>query len=168
MKQLIGNIPVTWDINYIQELSYNDVSYREKVTDYVVDKADLDRYGNNGWIVGVARDFDQTHFDDVLKKLPWVKDPLIQVNRVLPGITLPYHTDDVAYHRDKLINKNDVIRIIVFLEDWKSGQHFEVNFNNIETWKAGDWVAFKPTIPHLSVNSGHHNRYALQITGRLA
>lgn len=165
MSVMLGKVPVTWDIDYVRQLAYTDISYREKVEDVVVNPIDLDRYGANGWIVDIARDFDLDHFADLLKELSWIKDPLLQVNRVRHGMTLPYHTDKIKYHTDRGLDIKDVVRVIVFLEEWKPGQHFEADFQNVGTWSAGDWVAFSPTTPHLSVNSGHHDRYALQITG---
>mgnify|MGYP001387133250 FL=1 len=57
-------------------------------------------------------------------------------------------------------------RIIVFLEDWKSGHYFELDGKPIMDYKAGTYVEWSADVEHMAANIGVDYRYTLQITGR--
>lgn len=87
--------------------------------------------------------------------------------RMSPGTTLPEHSD--TYVRFKEIyhvpNDQDVVRVVVFLDDWQSGHYFEIAGHPIVQWRVGDWVMWKNDCPHIAANVGSSDRYTLQITG---
>lgn len=91
------------------------------------------------------------------------------VYRMTPGSVLPTHSD--TYSRYRLIHdldrSADVIRIIVYLEDWQSGHYTEMAGSPVTGWRAGDWVSWYNDFPHLAANIGHTDRYTLQLTGTL-
>ena len=81
---------------------------------------------------------------------------------------MPNHTDHFeTYCKVFDVNRNDVIRALLFLEDWAPGQYLEVGHKALRSWKAGDYVIWQPDVDHASANIGTTDRYALQITGTL-
>lgn len=86
-----------------------------------------------------------------------------------PGSVLPTHRD--TYNRYRLIHgldaDTDIVRIIVYLEDWQSGHYAEMNGQPLTGWQAGDWICWRNDFPHLAANIGMTNRYTLQLTGTL-
>ena len=86
--------------------------------------------------------------------------------RMETGVILPEHSD----HYTTYINKfkcdiNQIHRLLIFLEDWKSGHYFEVENTPITNWKMGDCYMWNGETKHMAANMGPHYRYTLQITG---
>jgi hypothetical protein len=61
----------------------------------------------------------------------------------------------------------NVRRVLVLLEDWKSGHYLEVDQIGIINWSAGDYVIWNYDCQHAASNIGIEDRYTLQITGEL-
>lgn len=81
---------------------------------------------------------------------------------------MPNHVDHFnTYTAIFNVNREDVYRALVFLEDWQPGQYLEVNRKALTNWKAGDYVVWHADVDHASANIGITDRYALQITGTL-
>ena len=81
---------------------------------------------------------------------------------------MPNHVDHFeTYCKVFQVDRNDVYRALVFLEDWASGQYLEVDHNALTSWEAGDFVLWQADVDHASANIGTTDRYALQITGTL-
>tara|TARA_Y100001972_G_C7649339_1_gene326467 strand:+ start:248 stop:763 length:516 start_codon:yes stop_codon:yes gene_type:complete len=81
---------------------------------------------------------------------------------------MPNHVDHFeTYCRVFEVDRKDVYRALLFLEDWSGGQYLEANHKAITNWKAGDFVLWQADIDHASSNIGTKDRYALQITGTL-
>jgi hypothetical protein len=88
------------------------------------------------------------------------------IYRMGPGTVLPEHSDTYAKFKEIYRTKNQTImRAIVFLQDWASGHYLEMNGEPIVKWRAGDWVIWSDSFPHVAANMGKTNRYTLQITG---
>lgn len=84
-----------------------------------------------------------------------------------PGTIMPEHRDFYKKYKSlyNLKKVNNIVRIVVFLEDWKSGHYFEIEDMPIVNWKRGDYIMWKNDTPHMAANIGRENRYTLQITG---
>ena len=122
---------------------------------------------------------DSKHFDRRLKlyfeearcninRPDWV-DNLIAVfpiSGVEWSINCLYPNSMVKFHWPILKNNQDRIKIIVFLEDWQSGQYMEFSQRPTVKWASGDFVAFTHATG-CHVNSGNTIRYTLEITGSL-
>lgn len=81
---------------------------------------------------------------------------------------MPNHVDHFnTYTSIFKVDRDDVYRALLFLEDWKSGQYLEVDGKMLSSWKAGDYVIWHADVDHASANIGVSDRYALQITGTL-
>ena len=79
---------------------------------------------------------------------------------------IPDHSDAYNVYTKKFNCKTeDVHKILVFLEDWKSGHYFEVEGKPFIEWKAGDWAMWIGYTRHFAANIGTEYRYTLQITG---
>ena len=165
---LRGKIPCTWDQNFFKDLEFSYVN-RIKVgtaADEIdlTDPEDINRYTIGRWH---ARDLGDDGFEFIDENFRWLKDKHFQINLFKPGQVVPSHIDHLEYYKNlyNIKNSNDVLRIILFLQDWQSGHYFEAENTGIVNWQAGDWVAFDPIRPHSLANIGHTNRYTLQITG---
>ena len=84
-----------------------------------------------------------------------------------PGNTLPMHQD--TFINFKLKNnidpKNpDVVRYMIFMEDWQPGHTFLVEDEDVSYWKKGDMVFWGDKY-HLGSNGGSVPKTTLNITG---
>lgn len=81
---------------------------------------------------------------------------------------MPPHVDHYNTYV-KLFNadRSQINRVIVMLEDWKSGHYFELDGKSYTNWRAGDWFMWNNNIPHAAANIGNKPRYTLQITGEV-
>ncbi len=106
------------------------------------------------------------------KILDWVSDEfkLKDVGccyyRMETNDIIPNHSDAYNVYTKKFGCKTeDVVKVLLFLEDWKSGHYFEVNSKPIVDWKSGDYYQWKGSTKHFAANIGIEPRYTLQITG---
>ena len=66
---------------------------------------------------------------------------------------IPDHSDAYNVYTKKFNCKTeDVHKILVFLEDWKSGHYFEVEGKPFIEWKAGDWAMWIGYTRHFAAN----------------
>lgn len=99
---------------------------------------------------------------------PEYKDFGFSFHKFLPGRYLPDHRDAYTKYKEKFnIGLDQVVRILVYLEDWQPGQINTVEDTVLTHWRAGDWIAWRGNTLHSVVNFGVHNRYALAITCHL-
>jgi hypothetical protein len=81
---------------------------------------------------------------------------------------MPQHVDHFnTYCRIFEVDRKDVYRALLFLEDWQPGQYLEIKKKALTSWKAGDYVMWQADVEHASANIGTSERFALQITGTL-
>ena len=79
---------------------------------------------------------------------------------------IPNHSDAYNVYTKKFNCKlESVYKILVFLEDWKSGHYFELESKPILEWKSGDYITWVGKTNHFAANIGVDDRYTLQITG---
>jgi len=135
----------------------------------LVDDQDQIRY--NGLITADrVTELPEVLKSDLLEKeFDWLENKIYAVHRMNPGTLLPIHRDLYRYFKtnNNIDNINDIIRVIVFLDSWHSGQLLEINDTMVVNWQAGDWYMWRGGDAHLAANLGHQNRYTLQITGTL-
>ena len=104
---------------------------------------------------------------DFFKEIFLLDDIAFSVQKMLPGMILPYHSDKYGFYlsRHQNLTIDKIQRIIVFLEDWQPGHVSEINGDSHTQWKQGDWITWYGSTPHLAANLGSVDRYTLQITG---
>ena len=84
-------------------------------------------------------------------------------------IVMPPHIDKYEKYSEVFnVPYDNVIRALVFLEDWKPGHYFEIDNQGIVNWSAGDYILWGPGVIHAASNVGKDTRYTLQITGSYA
>lgn len=79
---------------------------------------------------------------------------------------MPTHVDHFETYM-KVFNqpRDNIVRALVLLEDWKPGHYLEVDGTGHTNWKAGDYWLWSADVPHAASNIGRLPRYTLQITG---
>ena len=88
-----------------------------------------------------------------------------------PGNTIPWHYDTHVdfYSRIKKkklkIKKKEIIRYMLFLEDWDWGHFFCVGSSPISKWKKGDIITWDPLVHHTGSNGGMKPKATMNITG---
>jgi len=165
----IKNIKPFWDNEY------KNLDYRKEIFN--------DEYAIEEWRKqGYNNDIDSfsgkmANYEDVLpswhnKILDWVeeefqlKDIGCCYYRMGTNDIIPNHIDAYNVYREKFNCKTeDVYKILVFLEDWKSGHYFEVKGKPFVKWKSGDYISWTGNTEHFAANIGIEYRYTLQITG---
>jgi len=84
-----------------------------------------------------------------------------------PGNTLPLHQDlfinfKIKYNLDP--KSQNVVRYMIFMEDWQPGHTFLVEDETIINWKKGDMIYWGDKY-HLGSNAGKVPKTTLNITG---
>jgi hypothetical protein len=159
-----GSIPCTWDQQFVEKLNYK---YRQYTTDNharLVIPQDINRYNIAFWM---ARDLPIEDFNFINENFRWLKKKHFQINKFEPGHISPMHIDQYPYYSQlhNLQDDNEIVRVIIFMQDWKNGHYLEVEDTGITNWKAGDWVAWDLNTPHIAANIGLTDRYTMQLTG---
>jgi len=95
-----------------------------------------------------------------------IKHPGFVFYKMTTNDIMPMHVDHFSKYCEIFkIPKNEVIRCVVFLEDWKSGHYFEIGSRSFMNYKAGEYIVWDCDEPHFAANIGIEDRYTLQITG---
>lgn len=165
-----GHITPTWDLRYIQELSYTLSNYNSKKFNAIndlVDPNDADRYNTSLWQI---RDQENVpEFSFIHTMFPWIKNKKCQVNKLTPGNVVPRHRDVYKFYNEtfNIFDNSKIFRVLIMVEDWKPGQYIEIENQGFTNWKSGNWIGFYLTDLHLTANLGVDERYAIQITGTI-
>jgi len=168
MSYRIGKIPVSWTLDEIESLDYFYEPFNDPMT--------IDHWKEvyrRDFTIGLQCDFrhpqplsTQTVLSD-LKQQGYDFDHIgTSYYKMLPGDILPYHRDTyTSFCRYHSVTTDDIIRIIVFLQDWQPGFLFEIEDTPITKYPAGTFVAWLSNASHMAGNLGRGPRYTLQITG---
>lgn len=107
----------------------------------------------------------------------WVYPIAEEMGLVNPGFVIykmscmevmPTHVDHFeTYCRIFDVQREDVYRGLVMLEDWKPGHYLEMAGTGYVNWHAGDYFVWSADVPHAASNIGPEPRWTLQITGTL-
>ena len=105
--------------------------------------------------------------EDVKEFFPQLKNIGSAFYRMNGVTVMPPNRDNYETY-SKLFNveKKDVRRVLIFLEDWKHGHYFEIDGAQYSNWKAGSCVMWTDEI-HAAGNTGNEPRYTLQLTGHV-
>lgn len=156
-----GSVPVTWqpdDYLNLDWFNYEDIPYRftSRVKDlgvYNVGVASCSE-GLPDSLMRVADNF--SHINNVVTA----------VNRMTPGQTLPFHSDNYSSYRKNfgIDDEVNIIRIIVFLHDPAPGQQLWVE-DEFCAGICGSYFSWENKAAHMAANLSTQDRYVLQITG---
>ena len=94
------------------------------------------------------------------------KDIGVSFFKMPTGYIIPTHQDTYKKYRSlfKCSLKN-IMRAVVFLDDWQPGHVFEIDGYSVTDYKKGDYVFWRGKTPHMAANIGLKDRYTMQITG---
>lgn len=161
-----GHLRPFWTTESIEQIPYVTPPNPNIGFD-LVDKSDQERYVGLITADRVIELPDVLKSDLLYKEFDWLENRIYAVHRMNPGTLLPMHRDLYRYFKNNNneFDIDDIVRVIVFLSDWHSGQILEIESAMIVEWQAGDWVTWRGGDAHLAANLGHENRYTLQITG---
>lgn len=165
-----GHINKIWNDEY-KNLNYTLVKYSNVQSSIRWVKEGYELSDGN-CTIGMCG-FDEKHPHWTPKILEWLekyfgwKDIGINYFTMGTGQVISTHRDEFETYREKfnIKKRSDVERVVIFMEDWKSGHYFEIDNKPFVDWKAGDWVWWKGTVPHSASNIGVETRYTLQLTG---
>jgi hypothetical protein len=102
---------------------------------------------------------------DLADKVPQTfEHHVVSAIKLLPGHTIPLHTDKHYKLRQEFDVTGLRYRYLIFLEDWKNGHYVEINSEPVPKWKAGDWYMFSNMDWHLGGNMGLEPFYSAQVT----
>lgn len=161
----LGSVKVCWD-NKFKKLDYK----KQPVTGE--EKVDWQRKGY------YHKSFTGKMYDSKNPMPEWVqevvdnftelKDKTSTIYRMDTLDIMPTHVDHFRRYCEIFnVDRKDVRRVLVFLDDWKPGHYFEVAGKGVVNWKAGDYCMWEPDVDHAASNIGIEPRYTLQITGHV-
>ena len=100
----------------------------------------------------------------------FLKDTSLSLYRMPPGTIMPEHEDTYPRFRE-IYNEpdiNKICRILIFLDDWKTGHYFELDREPYVKWSKGDYLWWVGDTSHLAANLGMEDRYTMQITATIS
>lgn len=108
-----------------------------------------------------------TEIREFISNLLGLRNPNIFLQDLKPGGITPWHIDGKKHLEYNLKESEEhlVERHIIFLEDQKPGQIWQINEDFIK-WKIGDILTWdQSTSPHGTANIGYDSRPVLMVTG---
>jgi hypothetical protein len=160
------------DTQYTASIVDGDTQFSKKWTDNL--KQIEQEYRNYGYTKHNTKIWKSTNKEDVLKfewqhqlvsQLP-LDNPIVTLTRQDPGQILPWHYDRHFMLKNKYPNDaRTVIRILVFLEDWKMGHILQIHDDILVKWKQGQAVVWDPSTYHVAANIGIETKWTCNITG---
>lgn len=159
----LGHLNLDFDIDEIKSFNYTKSPLN-------LEEETLWKSGNYSGMTFGGELYDNTNYipswvEKASEKLG-LKDCGYSFYRMTPNSIIPTHKDHFLKYT-KIFNKDikEVVRAIIFLEDWKSGHSFEIEDYQVANWRAGDYCLWSYEAPHFAANIGVEDRYTLQITG---
>lgn len=160
-------VPPKWSVDQYRNLPYTRRAH--------LDTTQLDAWESMGYhrdsITMFIYQFSNPDiwFEYVSYYFPFLSELRFAFHKLTPGQYLPTHTDAYGYYKTQqaINDPNQIMRYIVFLEDWQEGHLLTVEDRVYTKWVAGDCVGWKGETPHAAINLGTTDRYTLQITGKL-
>lgn len=105
--------------------------------------------------------------DSMLAQLP-LDNAIVTLTRQDPGQVLPWHYD--RHFMLRRLYPNDtrmVVRILVFMENWKTGHVLQIHNEMLYNWKRGQVMIWHPNTYHLAANIGLEKKWTCNVTGFL-
>jgi len=162
MTIIKGQITPTWD-NEFRNFPY----VKQPVTD-----KELQGWRDMGYMhdsfTGVMYGGKNTMPDWVydIATLLHLSNPGFVFYKMSTGDIMPTHVDHFRKYCEIFnIDRSQVKRAVVFLEDWKIGHYFDIGGEAIVNYEAGKYIIWDCDEPHFAANIGVEDRYTLQITG---
>lgn len=106
--------------------------------------------------------------DSMLSQLP-LDHAIVTLTRQDPGQILPWHYDrHFMLRRLYPDDSRIIVRILVFMEEWKTGHVLQIQDEMLYNWKRGQAVIWHPTTYHVAANIGLEKKWTCNVTGFLS
>lgn len=160
-----GYIPLPWTENEHRHLPYKYERFNNP--------EDVEKWQKQGYrnIVGAMYDMrniwkEWIDIRPYQAYLGW-RDVNWSFYKMSPATVMPMHVDTFKRFKELYAHRDHdlIMRAVVFLEDWQPGHVLHIADQQVEPWKAGDFVWWERDTPHLAANIGEMDRYTLQLTG---
>lgn len=165
MRTSTGNVTPLWTSDEIEKIVYleEDISNKEKEPHI------QQGYTHNQYSGDIYRCIDwKPQWADCVAEQIGLENCGFTFYRMKQLDIRPMHVDHFTnYAKIYGVDRADVCRAVVFLEDWKPGHYLDLDGKGYVNWCAGDYVLWRSTVPHSASNIGTEYRYTLQITGTL-
>jgi hypothetical protein len=160
------------DTNYLNAIVDSDNDFRKTWTDNLSEETQ--KYKNFGYTKHNTKIWKSTNKSDNLKfdwqqhllsQLP-LDNPIVTLTRQDPGQILPWHYD--RHYMLKRMCSDDsrtIVRILVFMQDWKIGHILQIQDDVLTHWKKGQAVIWHPDTYHVAANIGIEKKWTCNITG---
>jgi len=162
----VGYIDPFWDDAHLRlEYSYKDFNSPPEIKKWNL-KGYAGPFGGNLCDMNKTQAWYTSDLSQMLINMYGLNNVGTSFFRMDTGHILPSHRDTYKKYRELFdVELNNIQRIIVFLEDWKSGHYFEIEGKPIVSWKRGDYIWWRGDVEHMAANIGLEPRYTLQVTG---
>lgn len=161
----LGSVYVCWD------KSFKDLTYtKQPVTQKEIDEWKAKGYNHENFTGNMydSKNIMPDWVESIGNSFPHLKDKTYTIYRMDTLEIMPTHVDHFRRYCELFdVDRTDVRRALIFLEDWKPGHYFEVSGKGVVNWKAGDYCIWEPDADHAASNIGIEPRYTLQITGHV-
>lgn len=160
-------VPLTWSVDQHRNLPYSKQTHRDALQ---LDAWEAMGYHRDSITMFICQLPDpDVWFSYVANHFTFLSELKFAFHRLTPGHYLPTHSDSYGFYKKQqaIDSPDQIMRYIVFLEDWQEGHLLTVGDHVYSKWIAGDCVGWKGETPHAAINLGTTDRYTLQITGKL-
>ncbi len=158
-----GKIKKTWNPKHFKKLEYHLGNSGKPFQRIGASKQMIEAYDNRAGahicneipeiFLKIAEDFG-------------LANTVVALHKMKVGQVLPWHVDSCKTYiaRNKIRNKKNIVRIIIFLEDAMPGHQLWIK-DRLCNGEAGTFFGWMYGTKHMAANLGERDRYTLQITG---
>lgn len=154
-----GNVSFDFSDYIVENLNNYTQSYCNRLTTFT----DFSHYYSDDFCI-----IYQKFLDDFIHKEFFSKKFNMEIYSITHSVQLPqslnnWHVD--SFHKLKSQNLKNLVRVNVFMEDWKIGHVLQTEKGNLINWKKGDYIMWDCNEPHLAANLGKEPKHTMQFSG---
>lgn len=163
IHMIVGKIKKTWTAKDFKQLKYHLGNAGKPFAKIGVSKHSIKNYKDTAGAYlcnDLPAKFTKIALSFGLEKT------VVAMQKMKVGQVLPWHTDTCSTYikKNKIKNKNKIVRIIVFLEDPRPGHQLWIK-DMLCAGEAASYYGWEFGTKHMAANLGEQDRYTLQITG---
>ena len=169
VDELVANYKKTHTPHYLLKKEKHTLVDKSEATKEIDARIKAYRaQGFNNYNTRFNQVFDQEHPDVFAPfiEASGLKKAVCGIITQSPGNILPMHRDTFINFKtkNKITQKTEVVRYMVFLEDWVPGHMFTVEDESMDHWKNGDIIYWGDAM-HLGANASSVSKSTMNITG---
>ena len=170
---LRGHLKPFWSKEDILSLNFDSITSTKDIPEFD-DWISLGYYTDKLHLSAEYFPFNNNQTDTTKKIINWFSSEFSVINvgcnyhKMKTDTVLPNHSDKYLKYTNLFsCDITSVMRLIIFPFKWESGHYFEITGTPVVNWKAGDFIMWKGSTPHLAANFGISDRYTIQLTGQV-